>query len=850
LRDNLLLCVTLCFIAGASTAFHAHGMLRHQPLICEALPLLLVLAIIAWRLPRRHAPLTTLPFFFLAGLLHTHLALQPNSDSHHISNRITARTQVTLVGRIVAMPEFDGDKTRFELAIESLLIHDRTARSPFQPSRGSILLSVPGRLAPEFTPGTMTMVVATVDRIRNYQTPGAFDYRLQMAAKSLRCSGWISSTSAVLLVGDSNNSFWRTLRFVPEQVRQRIAQALDHQFEADLAGLYQALLIGSLSNVSPQLLEAFKENGTFHILSISGLHFSLLGLFSTALFTFLLKRSQWLLLHTHVPTLALALTAPLLFFYTFIAGLNIPAIRALAMALLVLFAVILRRQRSLLPLIAAAALVVLAISPLALFTASFQLSFAAVLSINLIYPRLPILISDADTEHAWYKQLQTGLKTVQSLLYVSLAATAGTVPILLYHFNRFSLIGPLMNLLIEPLLCLWALPFGLVAIPFIWLAPDLSHVLFYLGSLGIELAVGMTNWADGFSFASVWTITPNIWEIVLYVSLLWLLLQRRLTMRRTLLTASLTVLLLGLFTRGLWRPPTRDELAVYFLDIGQGTATLLQLPGGKNILVDGGGYRTERFDPGQSIIAPFLWRQRIWRLDDLIVTHPHGDHYNGLPFVVGRFKPRRLIVNDDPGKEPAYDRFLSKVRQAGIPIQTAVAGGFLQQDNMLRVHCLGMPGLLDNASWSTNDRSLVLHVQYGKHGFLLPADIGIPSENRLLQSPVPLRAEVLLAPHHGSRTSGGPDFIAAVDPALIVVSTGQRQGISLPLSAHLERWRQKNILALITAQDGTITCRTDGNTLRVSSFNGKCFDFDAVTGKFVEKKRGLKEKILCGILNN
>ena len=202
-------------------------------------------------------------------------------------------------------------------------------------------------------------------------------------------------------------------------------------------------------SVPARIMEAFKENGCFHILSISGLHFSLLGFFCVGVFTFLLKRSTWLLLHNHVPTVALILTAPILLLYTFIAGFNIPAIRSLITALLVLYAVVLRRQQTLIHLIAAAALVVLAFNPLALFTPSFQLSFAAVLAINQIYPRLPLFISNVPaSQNGKAPWLQAG-RFVQSMLYVSLAATAGTLPFLLYHFNRISLIGPVMNLFIE-----------------------------------------------------------------------------------------------------------------------------------------------------------------------------------------------------------------------------------------------------------------------------------------------------------------------------------------------------------------------------------------------------------------
>ena len=835
--ENLLISVTICFIAGASAASCFAHPLSEQPLILFVIPLLLIPAILVLCLGRQVRPLATLPFFFLIGFFHTHLALQPVSDPNHIASIISGPAKVTLIGRILTMAENNGERTRFELDCESLLLHDNTQQSTFQPARGKVLLSVQGAIDPQFLPGKKIMAMATVDRIRNYQTPGAFNYRLQMATKSIFCSGWVQSPREILPVGEPSRSAWHDLPFLPEQVRQQTADFLDTHFDREVAGLYQALLIGSMVNISPQLMEAFKENGCFHVLSISGLHLSLLGLFSVALFTFLLKRSTWLLLHTHVPTLALVLTAPILLLYTFIAGFNIPAIRALVTALLVLFAVVLRRQRSLIHLIAAAALIVLALTPLALFTASFQLSFAAVLAINLVYPRLPLFITQQERSAQEEHPLVKPLRFLQSMLYVSLAATAGTLPILLYHFNRFSLIGPVMNLFIEPLLCLWALPCGLLAIPLIPILPDLAHLFFQIGQPGILLTVWLAEAVAGFPYASIWTITPTIPEIVLYFLILFLLLRPHKTIRQLALAFGLTLLLTGSFTLSLWHPDKGRLLSISFLDVGQGTSTLVQLPDGTNILIDGGGYQTEQFDPGQSLIAPFLWRNRIWRLDDLIITHPHQDHYNGLPFVSAHFRPQRLIVNGEKGEEPAYGVLLNAIRKEGATIQTATAGDVLHQDRNLNLQCVGMNGLLETGTaWSTNDRSLVLRLHYGAHSFLFPADVGIASEHRLLQHGDNLRSEVLLAPHHGSRTSTGAEFLAAVNPALVVVSAGQRSQGTLPAPEHLSLWRQKKILALITAEAGTITCRTDGRLLRTSSFGGDSYLFDESSREFVRER--------------
>ena len=820
LTDNLLVSVTVCFLAGATLA----------PRLPASWPVWTVLApiglcaVAALVLDPRFRPLTALPFFLLVGLLHTHTALHPPADPHHIAGWIGEKSRVTLTGRMLTMAEDDGEKTRFELAAESLLIHGSGEAEQPRPVRGRVQLTVLAPLGERFAPGTRLVAIATLDRIRNYHTPGAFDYRLQMAARDIAVAGWVRSAAEILAAPETEVATVRQVRFLPEQVRQHLFAFLGRHFGRDLAGMYQALLTGSLVNVRPALIEAFKANGCFHVLSISGLHFSLLGLFSVGLWTLLLKRSQWLLLHTHVPTLALVLTAPILLFYTCIAGMNIPAVRALITALLVLFAAVLRRQRSFGPLIAAAALIVLACSPLALFTASFQLSFAAVLAINLIYPRLPAL--NVDPRDGWPRR---ALALVQSLLLVSVAATLGTLPFMLLHFNRISLIGPLANLVIEPLLCLWALPCGLLAIPFVGVAPGLAVLLFNLGSGGMRLALWLTELTAALPAASVWTITPNPAELILFFAALTLLLRPGASRSHRWAALALFVLLAGSFTRSLWPGVgARETLRATLLDVGQGSSTLIELPDGRTVLVDGGGYESDRFNVGEALIAPFLWQKRLWRLDTLVVTHPHKDHYNGLPFVFDRFRPGRVIVNGDSGEEPAYARFLARVRERGTPVQLARTGDILMKGENLTLTCAGMHGLLDEGMhWSTNDRSMVLHLRYGQRSLLLPADISVAAEDRLVATGRDLHSDLLVAPHHGSATSAGPALMRAVSPAVVAVSVSRARRDTLPAPQHLQAWRAQGRMVVTTADQGTLVFSTDGHDLRLAPYTGTPMHFRA-----------------------
>ena len=202
LTDNLLVSVTVCFLAGATLAPRLPASWPVWPVLVP-----IGLSVLAALLTGpRLRPLTALPFFFLIGLVHTHTALHPPADPHHIASRIAEKSRVTLTGRMLTMAEDDGEKTRFELAAESLLVHGTGREAPPQPVRGRVQLTVLAPLGERFTPGMRVLVIATLDRIRNYQTPGAFDYRLQMAAGDISVAGWVRSAGEILVVHEPESN--------------------------------------------------------------------------------------------------------------------------------------------------------------------------------------------------------------------------------------------------------------------------------------------------------------------------------------------------------------------------------------------------------------------------------------------------------------------------------------------------------------------------------------------------------------------------------------------------------------------------------------------------------------------
>jgi competence protein ComEC len=711
------------------------------------------------------------------------------------------------------MVDYDGQKSRFEIDAREVLLHN--GRHNRLPIHGRIRLSIRSRVQ-DLQPGMTLMVLAKIGRITNFKTPGTFDYKGYMAAGNIYVSGWIKDRQSILQVQDQARTRPQQLRYLPEQIRQKVAGFLDQRLDNNISALYQALLVGSRAQVNPEVLERFKITGTMHLLAISGIHMGLLGLIIGTLLNRLLRRSEWLLLHFHVPGLALIGTLPILVGYAFIAGMNTPVLRALIMATILLTAVLLRREHSLLHLVSAAALLVVLCNPLALFTVSFQLSFAAVTALALFFPELTRLVQRDDNRPG----NTTRIKDYPRLaLLVSLTATLGTLPFMLYHFNRFSLIGPVMNLLVEPLLCFWALPWGLVAIPLMFTAPQAAVLLLKIGGLGITAGQYITAMGASIPFASIRTITPSIPEIGMYVLLflLWRFSSQAGPAKKIVLLAGL--LLAAHFTKGIWFPEKPKFSRITYLDVGQGSSTFIHIPDGSRILIDGGGSRNGNFNVGERIIAPFLRHQRIWRIDKAIITHPHSDHFNGMDFIFKHFQPETVYINGDRRGEGNYSQLIEQARYRKIKIAVPEAGQEIVTGVDFELNVLGMNGPAMPQNGQVNDRCLVLKYRHAERAFLFPADISTRSEGVLIKNGANLRADVLLAAHHGSSTSNSASFLEAVNPSIIVVSAGKNGQAHYPAPDNLALWKQKKLRTYITRDQGTITCTTDGQSLQCSGYS-------------------------------
>jgi competence protein ComEC len=267
-----------------------------------------------------------------------------------------------------------------------------------------------------------------------------------------------------------------------------------------------------------------------------------------------------------------------------------------------------------------------------------------------------------------------------------------------------------------------------------------------------------------------------------------------------------------------WRlfPATSSLVRITFLDVGQGEAILVETPGPRRMLVDAGGRIGESFDLGQNAIAPFLLHEWVGRLDVLVLTHPESDHMGGAPALLKAFVVGEVWTGAGPavsGPDVWIQEFL---RLRRIPHRIVAAGSPVDWGGAVEVlHPPRERNLLPSPRTKANNRSIVLRIRMGHQRSLLTGDIEREAENLLVASGMPLAADVLKVPHHGSRNSSTEGFLAAVRPRAVIVSVGYRNPYRHPHPLILERYGALGVRVFRTDREGAITVEMQADTIRI-----------------------------------
>ena len=639
--------------------------------------------------------------------------------------------------------------------------------------------------------GMIIQIRGELERVSAPRNPGEFDSQQYYACQGI----YYFLKNGV--IQKKSRSYSRYGQLMTD-LRGKITEILQEAAGED-AGIYQAMLLGEKSNLDEEVKMRYQMAGMIHILAISGLHISVLGM---GLFSLLKKLSLgngW----------AGFLSLSVILQYGMLTGSSVSAMRAVCMFVLAIGARILGRSYDLLTALAVSAILLLIDTPAYLYSSSFLLSFGAVAGLGAVAPALYRLV---DSEHAWVKTF-----------LASLAVQITTLPVVLRMYGEVSVLGIFLNLAVLPtvgvvLICgLFCAGVGSVSIfaARICLIPGKILLMFYEKLCILAGSVPFCTWIGG---------APEMWKCVVYYGLLagavWTAMRMRDKSEHCMWRflpggicagiICLSVLLLGF--------REKDLVSITCLDIGQGDGIVIQLPGGKTVMVDGGSSNKKNIASYQ--ILPYLKNQGISAVDAMLISHTDLDHISGIQELLTLKEKhltalhiKNLLLPDWKAPEAVYRELEEQAERCGISVVRLHQGQELRFGDV----CLEILSPESGASGTDpNEEGIVMELRYGKFRGLFTGDIGEETEKKLL--PRLDDVDFLKVGHHGSRYSTCQEFLDRIKPETAVISCSESNTYGHPSPETTKRLEESGVQTEYTMKNGAVTVYTDGCSMRMETF--------------------------------
>ncbi|MCG2710291.1 MAG: DNA internalization-related competence protein ComEC/Rec2, partial [Thermodesulfovibrionales bacterium] len=564
---------------------------------------------------------------------------------------------------------------------------------------------------------------------------------------------------------------------------------------------------GQRGNMSDGLRDAFSSAGLAHVLSISGTHFGIFSVLLFGIFSLVLKflpysLLQRITLYVTPSQGAAVLCLPFMLAYLALSGWSIPAVRSFIMISLFLIGLLIGRKRFWLNSLLFAAFVIVLWNPEALFSLSFQLSFLAVLFIGFSIgygkdkdnPEAQES-KGADEQKFLPRFFASSLRILRASVLLTLSASLGTAPLVAYHFHYFSIISPLSNLLITPLIGFVLLPLSLIS-SFAFLFTG-HYILGSLANIVADITVYLVRFTAEFPFSDIKIPAFPLFAVIIFYAgfvFYFFVSKKKLV---PVITSLLMIVYLSayIFLRG-------GEMGITYLDVGQGDGAVVELPDKKVVVVDTGKSGREA--------AAFLKYLGMKSIDALVLSHADSDHAGGTDYLMARFKVKEMW---DSGRiiypEGNSTGIVRRILERGDVIE---GKGY----KMYALHpyreFYTMNGGSDNGG---NNSSLVLRIEGRKKTFLFTGDIEEEAQEDIIHLGKWLKSDVVKVPHHGGRTSAYKPFYDVASPEIAVISAGRDNAFGHPHQDTLEMLEGAKIYRTdmngavkITEKDGRLEVKT------------------------------------------
>ncbi|MBC7361857.1 MAG: DNA internalization-related competence protein ComEC/Rec2 [Candidatus Aminicenantes bacterium] len=586
----------------------------------------------------------------------------------------------------------------------------------------------------------------------------------------------------------------------------KLRRNLQKKIEADFPGqgkfnlspegaILEALLLGEDGRLDQKTDRQFQKTGLYHLLAISGAHVAVITFLIYSLLQFFLIRKR---------TIHLILLFALIF-YAFLVEGQPSVFRAVIMASLFFLGKIIFAEVNLLNTLSFSAIILLFINPFSIEDIGFQLTFLATLSLILFYqpifrrlPQLPFKLSEMSA--------------------LSAAAVVGTMPVIVYNFNRVTFASLILNIPAAPLVGL-IMGIGYVYLVSSCVLPAAGHLLSFPLKLLVRFFAWLTTWLEPLSSLSYRIPSPPL-RIILgfYAFLLLFLLKPKFRGQKLITAAGFLIFFFILITYPF--KPASTGFTVTFIDVGQGDSVVIEFPGSQVMVIDAGGFPQSTFDPGENIVSPFLWHKGYKKIDYLVCSHLHPDHAGGIAALARNFRVKEYWYSEE-NPASSLDREIRQALSRKV-IKRKIRTGLKTEVEKVQVEALYPDAEAFSLFKPGNDLSAVIRLDYGQQSFLFPADITRRVEEYLLSKhPEKLKATVLKLPHHGSRFSASQPFLEAVSPEWTVLTIGRNNVYGFPHPEIISTLEEKGIKIFRTDRDGAVEFKSDGQSLLIRTAAGK-----------------------------
>lgn len=635
---------------------------------------------------------------------------------------------------------------------------------------------------------------------------GGFSYQTWLRQKELHATGYVKHSVKNKLIAAQPS--------YRQQLYLQLNELIDSlTLKNELHHFIFALTFGERGKITPEQWQVLQATGTQHLMAISGLHLGLIasGAFGLMLMCFhyspfyllLTEKGKLWLVKKNSRIVAFAFSSLVALFYAYLAGFSLPTMRALIMMQIFIGAKLLGVKLTITRWLLLSIVCIILISPFSLFSVSFWLSVYAVSLILLIIWRCRKLLSSsgdgqADKIKAW----------LHSLLIIQLGLTLFMLPVAALLNYQLPLSALLANIIAVPWMSFTAIPLCLLAVVAMLFSETLAMFFLELSLISLKFIWQWLSYLSSQQWLFIDVSHQTLMNVLMISGLCFisyfLALPKKVLVVGLLLTFSFSYMFHNYQQKN-------DDWQVNVLDVGQGLAVVIERHG-QAILYDTGASYPSGFNLAESVVFPYLQYQGLTTLDYLLLSHADNDHAGGLAFIDKKIALNKVIVKQIKYNQPVEDFG----RYSFVNMQSCKQGDdFIWQGLNFSVL---WPVVLEDKE---NDNSCVIHISDGKYKVLLTGDIPRKVEKLLVANVEiadKLKADVIVAPHHGSKTSSSTGFIKAVSPEAVIFSAGFMNRWKMPNKAVLKRYHQLNVTPYATAEHGMIRINISEQALEIESY--------------------------------